>query len=609
MTAHAAGAPSQASAPDRPRWAGRLGPSWSRLVAGLALVLAVASAATGARAPARRGARPARPASRAVPPAPAAVPADTLSGRYASEESMRRYLSARLLEQSGRLSEALGEYYRALSLDPRSVDLLVRISQLHAQLQDPGRSLEFAERALQQDPDDWRALWLQGAARFSTGKTDEALAPLERACEIDSTRVEVLRTTARVAETLGRTAEAEQAWRRLVWADEEDGEAWFQVAASEARRGDFKAAAASLDRAMDLNPTRPGLMFLEGWVKENLGDAAGAIDLYKKHLEVHTDDLSTRRRLVGLYAREQRYAEAYDEARRVGQAASGDPENLQIQADLALKLKKTDEAERLLASLRSLSPGEPENTARAVVVLARNGRGREAGRVADDWMRAHPAHEAGALLAVRAWEAAGFPDSALARARTAVAMAPDSTEPHRVLARALQSAGRYVDAEREWLALREKMPEEPGVSLDLGGCRERAGNVDGAVAAGRDALKIAPDWAPALNFVGYVLADHTRELPEARRMIERAVKKDPDNGAYVDSYGWVLYRLGDLTGAREQLERAVRLTDGDPVVREHLGDVYRDLKLDDLAREQYRLGAQADGENAKRVAEKLRALR
>src|SRR5438094_1300443 len=94
---------------------------------------------------------------------------------------------------------------------------------------------------------------------------------------------------------------------------------------------------------------------------------------------------------------------------------------------------------------------------------------------------------------------------------------------------------------------------------------------------------------------------------EARTLVVRSVQMDPDNGAYVDSFGWVLYRLGDLAGAREQLERAVRLTEGDPVVREHLGDVYVDLRLPDLAREQYRLGAAAEGENAKRVGDKLRA--
>jgi tetratricopeptide (TPR) repeat protein len=576
------------------------------LAALFALPAMAATAAKAAR-PKPTPAKPA-PATASKPQAKTAVE-DTLAGRYQSEEAMRLYLDARLLEQSGQLTEALGQYYRALTLDPHSADLLVHISQICAQIGDPARSLEFAERALAKDPNDWRALWLQGAARFSTGHASEALAPLLRASEIDSTQVEVLRTTARVAESLGRTAEAEQAWRRLVWADDDDGEAWFQVAAAQARRGDFKGAEASLDRAVDLNPTRPGIMFLQGWVKENLGDQAGAIELYKRHLEVHTDDVGTRRRLVALYARLQRYPEAYDQAKRVSAAVPDDPDALQVEADLAMKVKKNAEGDRVIAHLRSMNPGEPDNTARAVVVLARNGRGREAGRMADEWMMQHPADDAGPALATRAWTAAGFPDSALARARRAVVMAPDSTEPHRMLARALQGAGHYAEAEREWLALRERTPGEPGVSLELGGCRERAGNVDGAVDAGRDALKIAPDWPPALNFVGYVLADHDRQLPEARKLIERALEKDPENGAYVDSYGWVLYREGELAAAREHLERAVRLTDGDPVVREHLGDVYRDLKLPDLAREQYKLSAAGDGENVKRVEDKLRALR
>ena len=572
------------------------------------LLLLVIAAPAGAAAAAKPKSTKATSTS-AKTAAPTPAPADTSSGKYPSEDAMRLYLDARLLEQSGQLTEALGQYYRALSLDARSVDLLVRISQICAQLGDPGRSLEFAERALARNPDDWRALWLQGAARFSTGHAAEALPPLERASEIDSTQVEVLRTTARVAESLGRTEVAEQAWRRLVWADEDDGEAWFQVAAAQARRGDFKGAEASLERAADINPSRPGLLFLQGWVKENLGDEAGAIELYKHHLEVHTEDVGTRRRLVGLYARLGRFPEAYDQSRKVSAAVPDDPDALQVEADLAMKIKKTADADRVLTRLRSMNPGEPDNTARAVVVLARNGRGREAGKIADEWMALHPSDPVGPALAVRAWTAAGFPDSALARARRAVAMEPDSTEPRRMLARALQGAGHYSEAEHEWLAIRQQTPDEPGVSLELGGCRERAGNVDGAVSAGREALKIAPDWPPALNFVGYVLADHDRELPEARKLIERALSKDPENGAYVDSYGWVLYRQGDLTGAREHLERAVKLTEGDPVVREHLGDVYRDLKLPDLAREQYKLSVAGDGENLKRVEDKLRALR
>src|SRR5262245_4801056 len=189
----------------------------------------LSAAALAARAPAAAATPQAAAASRTAA-------ADTATGRYPSEEALQRYLSARLLEQDGNLTQALGEYYRALALDPRSTDLLLHISQLCAHLGDPQRSLEFAERALAIDPQSWRALWLAGAAKFTSGKGAEALPLLVRACEIDSTEAEVLRTTARVAESLNRADVAEQSWRRLVQVDEDDGEAWFQIAAGEARR-------------------------------------------------------------------------------------------------------------------------------------------------------------------------------------------------------------------------------------------------------------------------------------------------------------------------------------------------------------------------------------
>jgi tetratricopeptide (TPR) repeat protein len=555
--------------------------------------------------PAAAAGRPPRAPAASAP----AAPRDTTAPRGASEESLRRYLRARLLEQSGKLTEALAEYYRALSHDPDSPDLLVRISQVCAQLGDPARSLEFAERALRHAPDDWRALWLKGAALFSTQRAAEALAPLERACELDSTQADVLRTTARVAEALQRADVAERAWRRLVWVDDEDGEAWFQIARAQASRGDLPGAEHSLERASALNPARPGLVFLRGWIQENLGRPERAIEQYRSHLANHPTDVGTRRRLVGLYTRAERLPEAFEEARRVTQADPNDPEAAQVLADLAFRTGHEAEAAKQLARLRGMNPGEPENTARVIGVLARNARGLEAARWADRWAAEHPDHAAGPALAVRAWTLAGQPDTAVARARRALAAAPDSAEPRRLLARALVEAKRYPEAEREWLALHQRFPKEPGYLLDLGGCRERAGDADGAIEAGRRALAIAPDWAPALNFLGYVLADHGRELEAARRHIERALEASPDNGAYVDSFGWVLYRLGRLDEARAQLERAVLLTGGDPIVHEHLGDVYRDLRLMTEAREQYRRSHAIEGDHQKRVGEKLRDLR
>ena len=183
---------------------------------------------------------------------------------------------------------------------------------------------------------------------------------------------------------------------------------------------------------------------------------------------------------------------------------------------------------------------------------------------------------------------------------------PDSIAPHRVLARYLREAHRWRDAADELGRLHERVPDDASLLLDLAMCREELDDVTGAIAASRDALVLAPNAPQALNFLGYLLADHQQDLPEAEKLIRRAVAQDPDNGAYLDSMGWVLFRLGNLTEARAHLERALTLMGDDPVVHEHLGDVYRELRLLGLARVQYRLSLAEDGANS-RVRNKLEA--
>ena len=80
-----------------------------------------------------------------------------------------------------------------------------------------------------------------------------------------------------------------------------------------------------------------------------------------------------------------------------------------------------------------------------------------------------------------------------------------------------------------------------------------------------------------MNYLGYMLADRNVRLDEAYQLIQKAVDLEPDNGAYLDSLGWVYFRQGKLTEAEQFLVKAVDLTGQDPTVHDHLGDVYMKL--------------------------------
>jgi tetratricopeptide (TPR) repeat protein len=171
--------------------------------------------------------------------------------------------------------------------------------------------------------------------------------------------------------------------------------------------------------------------------------------------------------------------------------------------------------------------------------------------------------------------------------------------------RILTEAGQYDRAEKETQALLRDHTL-PGEVLELryllSAVYSAAKQLGKAEAQLAECLKLDPDNATLNNDLGYIWADQNKNLKQAEEMIRKAIELDrrsrrsglatpsgekdaPDNAAYIDSLGWVLYRKGDVAGARRELERAAGLPDGeDPVIWEHLGDVYLRLDLRERAR-------------------------
>ena len=135
-------------------------------------------------------------------------------------------------------------------------------------------------------------------------------------------------------------------------------------------------------------------------------------------------------------------------------------------------------------------------------------------------------------------------------------------------------------------ALRRWVSREPGSAqahFGLADYLERTGRFEEAEQELEKTLGLEPDHAEALNYLGYSLADRNERLDEALGLILRALEIDPWNGAFLDSLGWVYYRLGRYEEARDPLERAAREYPHDAVVLEHLGDLYAKIGEHELA--------------------------
>ncbi len=140
------------------------------------------------------------------------------------------------------------------------------------------------------------------------------------------------------------------------------------------------------------------------------------------------------------------------------------------------------------------------------------------------------------------------------------------------------------------------------------------GNIEAAEKWLFEALGDFPLDAGAKNDLGYLWADQGKFLELAKQMIDSAVLQEPDNVAYLDSLGWVLFRLDRADEAIRPLEQATAGDEIDGILLDHLGDVYQAAGRSEDALKTWQRALAAfektgESSQAKAVENKLEAAR
>jgi tetratricopeptide (TPR) repeat protein len=154
------------------------------------------------------------------------------------------------------------------------------------------------------------------------------------------------------------------------------------------------------------------------------------------------------------------------------------------------------------------------------------------------------------------------------------------------IAQVYERGRRYQEAEAAALTA-EAIPGQPRdnemVWFLLGAIYERQKFFDRAEVEFKKTLDVNPKNGPVLNYYGYMLGDLGIRLDEAEALVQRALKEEPNSGAYLDSLGWIYFRENKLAKAEATLLKAVARESHDATIRSHLGDVYAKSGRMDLA--------------------------
>jgi Flp pilus assembly protein TadD len=152
------------------------------------------------------------------------------------------------------------------------------------------------------------------------------------------------------------------------------------------------------------------------------------------------------------------------------------------------------------------------------------------------------------------------------------------------------------------------LPNHWPLYYDRGIALERSRQWEKAEADFLQALRFAPDQPHVLNYLGYSWAEQNRNLEQAKVMIEKAVQQRPNDGAMIDSLGWVAMRMGNIPEAVRLLERAVELEPGDATINGHLGDAYWEAgrRLEAIYQWRRALNLKPDADEKERIENRLR---
>jgi tetratricopeptide (TPR) repeat protein len=204
------------------------------------------------------------------------------------------------------------------------------------------------------------------------------------------------------------------------------------------------------------------------------------------------------------------------------------------------------------------------------------------------------------------------PQEAIDLLQALSAARPEAPQPPARLGDLLRSRERYAEAVTAYDTALSRTGTPSAANWVLfyarGIALERSGNWGRAEGDLRTALQLAPEQPYVLNYLGYSWVEKGENLAEARAMLERAAALRPQDGNVADSLGWALFKLGDLPGALQWMERASELESRNSVINDHLGDVYWAAGRQDEARFQWRRALELDPEpgDGPRISAKLR---
>jgi len=454
--------------------------------------------------------------------------------------------------------------------DPRVARRAVEVAN---QARMPELALDAARLWYELDSASTQSLQVLAALLVANKRAEEAVPYLEKLLVSEGVNAEngFMQLNRMLASNPDKAANL-RVVRRLATKYPQLPQAHFAISQAAYAAGDEEAALTSIRRAKALRPDWELAVLLEAQIlqRRSPGTAAKVLGDF---VAANPNSREARLNYARMLILDKRLPEARKQFEAVLAASPGNPEVVYAVGLLAFQLKDYEVAEENMKRLLALGYRDPDGVR---YVLGQIAEEQKQWPQAVQWYEGIGEGEhqlAARLRTANAIAKQGKLDEARSYLKKVAEDSPgDEAQLTVAEAQLLRDANRNKDAFQILGEALKKDPDQPELLYDYALTAEKLERYDVLESNLRKLIEVRPDHAHAYNALGYSFAERNTRLPEARKLIERALELAPDDYFIMDSLGWVLYREGDLKGAAEQLRRAY-VGRPDAEIGAHLGEV------------------------------------
>lgn len=443
-------------------------------------------------------------------------------------------------------------YKQALALDANNEDAMAGLAMVYADLGDNKGASEMLRKVAEKNP-NMRTLAALAGAYEQMRDYSMAAESLKKALDLaPGSNPELKRALAQNLMLAERYDEALKVYEELLAEEPKDAQSQLRISQIYRQKRDFAKAREASRKARELDPDSLEVRYNDVNLFEAEGKTAEAITLLKDMLD------STKKR-------------SYNPGEKSNRVA--------LLERLGLMYRANERHQESVAAFNEIGELDPSLGARAAAQVIETYRAAKefakAERDADAAVKKFPDDRMLRMVRASVLAETGRPAQAVEELKKLLDGKSDR-EIHLSIAQAQEKAKNYAAMGKALEAaekLSESKDEKESVIFMRGAMYEKQKKFDAAETEFRKVLALNPDNASALNYLGYMFADRNVRLSEAHQLIQKAIERDPNNGAYLDSLGWVYFRMGRLDEAEQMLRRALERFPRDPTIHDHMGDV------------------------------------